>query len=148
MQAIQKALVSIIDPKYHSKLASGFKNATRSLQSFALWLNDTQNTMNSRFEVGRDNYEYFLKNIALLPYSPEELLTMGKLEWARSVSFDTYEKSRNKSEPQPTIFANVNQQIAQQKKDEEKIREGGCEAYIAKPISVGTFIDTVQRFLD
>ena len=34
------------------------------------------------------------------------------------------------------------------KGDEEKIREGGCEAYIAKPISVGTFIDTVQRFLD
>ncbi len=33
------------------------------------------------------------------------------------------------------------------KGDEEKIREGGCEAYIAKPISVGTFIDTVQRFL-
>ncbi len=34
------------------------------------------------------------------------------------------------------------------KGDEEKIRDGGCEAYIAKPISVGTFIDTVQRFLD
>ncbi len=34
------------------------------------------------------------------------------------------------------------------KGDEEKIREGGCEAYIAKPISVSTFIDTVQRFLD
>jgi two-component system cell cycle response regulator DivK len=34
------------------------------------------------------------------------------------------------------------------KGDEEKIREGGCEAYIAKPISVGKFIDTVKRFLD
>ena len=34
------------------------------------------------------------------------------------------------------------------KGDEEKIREGGCEAYIAKPISVGTFIDTVKKFLD
>ncbi len=34
------------------------------------------------------------------------------------------------------------------KGDEEKIREGGCEAYIAKPISVGTFIETVKKFLD
>ncbi len=34
------------------------------------------------------------------------------------------------------------------KGDEEKIREGGCEAYIAKPISVGKFIETVKRFLD
>jgi two-component system, cell cycle response regulator DivK len=33
------------------------------------------------------------------------------------------------------------------KGDEEKIREGGCEAYIAKPISVINFLDTVERFL-
>jgi two-component system cell cycle response regulator DivK len=33
------------------------------------------------------------------------------------------------------------------KGDEEKIREGGCEAYIAKPISVAHFLKTVERFL-
>jgi two-component system cell cycle response regulator DivK len=33
------------------------------------------------------------------------------------------------------------------KGDEEKIREGGCEAYIAKPISVASFLRTVERFL-
>lgn len=34
------------------------------------------------------------------------------------------------------------------KGDEEKIREGGCEGYIAKPISVPTFLETVARFLE
>ncbi len=33
------------------------------------------------------------------------------------------------------------------KGDEEKILQGGCEAYIAKPISVVDFIETVQKFL-
>jgi len=33
------------------------------------------------------------------------------------------------------------------KGDEEKIREGGCEAYIAKPISVGHFLETVKQFV-
>jgi two-component system, cell cycle response regulator DivK len=33
------------------------------------------------------------------------------------------------------------------KGDEEKIREGGCEAYIAKPISVSHFLETVKKFL-
>ena len=33
------------------------------------------------------------------------------------------------------------------KGDEEKIRDGGCEAYIAKPISVVSFLRTVERFL-
>ncbi|GHD49510.1 response regulator [Thalassobaculum fulvum] len=33
------------------------------------------------------------------------------------------------------------------KGDEEKIREGGCEAYIAKPISVTNFLETVKKYL-
>ncbi|WP_309092007.1 response regulator [Phenylobacterium sp.] len=34
------------------------------------------------------------------------------------------------------------------KGDEERIREGGCEAYISKPISVSHFLDTIRRLLD
>ena len=34
------------------------------------------------------------------------------------------------------------------KGDEEKIRQGGCEAYIAKPISVAKFMETVDQFLN
>jgi two-component system cell cycle response regulator DivK len=33
------------------------------------------------------------------------------------------------------------------KGDEERIRQGGCEAYISKPITIGLFIDTVRRFI-
>jgi two-component system cell cycle response regulator DivK len=33
------------------------------------------------------------------------------------------------------------------KGDEEKIRQGGCEAYISKPISVMKFLETVRKFL-
>ena len=33
------------------------------------------------------------------------------------------------------------------KGDEEKIREGGGEAYIAKPISVTNFLETVKKYL-
>lgn len=33
------------------------------------------------------------------------------------------------------------------KGDEEKIRQGGCEAYLSKPISLTSFLETVERFL-
>jgi two-component system cell cycle response regulator DivK len=33
------------------------------------------------------------------------------------------------------------------KGDEERIRAGGCEAYISKPISVSEFLATVKQFL-
>lgn len=34
------------------------------------------------------------------------------------------------------------------KGDEQKIREGGCEDYISKPISVGSFMDTINKYLN
>ena len=34
------------------------------------------------------------------------------------------------------------------KGDEQKIREGGCEDYISKPISVMKFLETVRRYLN
>ncbi|MCB8838482.1 response regulator [Aurantimonas sp. VKM B-3413] len=34
------------------------------------------------------------------------------------------------------------------KGDEERIRQGGCEAYISKPISVNRFMEVIRSFLD
>lgn len=34
------------------------------------------------------------------------------------------------------------------KGDEARILEGGCEAYMAKPISVGRFLDTIKTLLE
>lgn len=34
------------------------------------------------------------------------------------------------------------------KGDEERIRQGGCEDYIAKPITVASFLEKVKRYLD
>ena len=31
--------------------------------------------------------------------------------------------------------------------DEQRIRAGGCEAYLSKPISVASFIETVRKFI-
>jgi two-component system, cell cycle response regulator DivK len=30
--------------------------------------------------------------------------------------------------------------------DEDRMRQGGCEAYISKPISIASFIETVRKF--
>ena len=33
------------------------------------------------------------------------------------------------------------------KGDEERIRQGGCEAYLSKPISVAKFLETVKTYI-
>ena len=45
---------------------------------------------------------------------------------------------------------NIEQSIAglsEMKGDEERILEGGCEAYLSKPISLPLFLETVRRFI-
>jgi uncharacterized protein (DUF885 family) len=49
--------------------------------------------------LGRDAYVFFLRNVALMLYPPEELLAMGRQEWSRAVAFEVYEKNRNKDVP-------------------------------------------------
>jgi two-component system cell cycle response regulator DivK len=34
------------------------------------------------------------------------------------------------------------------KDDEKKIRDGGCEGYVAKPISIPKFLETINTFLN
>ncbi len=34
------------------------------------------------------------------------------------------------------------------KGDEERIRQGGCEAYLSKPISIVKFLETVRSYLN
>ena len=108
---------------WNSKLHKLCSDAARSLESYEVWLKKRLPNMTEKFNVGRKAYMYFLKNIALVSYTPEELLRMGKQEWNRAVAFDTFEKLRNADIPQDKIFNSIAEQIAQEKIDELAIRK-------------------------
>jgi Bacterial protein of unknown function (DUF885) len=61
--------------------------------------------------LGRDAYVFFLKNVALIPYSPEELLAMGRQEWNRALAFEAFEKNRNKNVSPLKIANNIDDWI-------------------------------------
>ncbi len=97
--------------------------AVKSLNDFSTWLRKRRDKMNKNFNVGKKNYEYFLKNIAFVPYTPEEILQIGKTEWNRAVAFDIYEKLKNKNFPPAKLFSSADEQIKQERRDEEAIRK-------------------------
>jgi uncharacterized protein (DUF885 family) len=78
--------------------------AADALEHFRANLNDRLASAPKETALGRDAYVFFLKSVALYPYSPEQILEMGKQEWNRAVAFETYEKERNKNIP-PLQFA-------------------------------------------
>ncbi len=62
------------------ELGASVEEATTALESYRAWLQQRLPAMTQQTAVGREAYLYFLKNVALYPYSPEQLLAMGRQE--------------------------------------------------------------------
>ena len=77
------------------ELSPAVERAASSLESFRDWLQQRLPTMPPHTPVGRDAYVFFLKNVALYPFTPEQLLDMSRLEWARSVAAEQIEHQRD-----------------------------------------------------
>jgi uncharacterized protein (DUF885 family) len=118
-----------VAPMLHEEtgVAAKFKEATEktiaALESYQSWLQQDLDKMPSSAAVGRANYEFFLNQIALLPYSPEQLFAISAQEWARAVSFEQYEKVRNQGLPDLKLAANLDEQIATSQREELAIRK-------------------------
>jgi uncharacterized protein (DUF885 family) len=96
--------------------------AIEALNDFRTWLQKKLPDARKDTAIGSENYLYFLRDVALLPYTPEQLLAMSRQEWSRSVAFETYQKERLAGAPAAPIFPNADAQIQAEKVDEERIR--------------------------
>jgi uncharacterized protein (DUF885 family) len=97
--------------------------AADALEHFRARLQEQLPSLPNETALGRDAYVFFLKNVALLPYSPEELLAMGRQEWNRAVAFESYEKERNRDVPPLKLAENTESWIKDTATKELSIRE-------------------------
>ncbi len=67
------------------KLNSACEQAADALDKFQQQLKENLPKLPKQTALGRDAYVWFLRNVALMPFTPEELLAMGRQEWNRAV---------------------------------------------------------------
>jgi hypothetical protein len=103
--------LSGVDPKEFNQSVS---DAITALESFRDWLTAELDGMTEETAVGREAYVYFLKQVALMPFMPEQLLVMGAHEWERSVAFESCEQTRNQGLPELELFPDQETQMAQE----------------------------------
>ena len=106
-----------------SRLEFVVEVAKEALEDFRKWLEGGLDVMSEDTALGRDAYQFFLNYVALMPYSPEELLTMARLEWERSVAFETMEKQRNLFVPELPLAASQEAQVESNRHHELAVRE-------------------------
>ena len=106
-----------------SELSAVVERAADALESFRKYLQEKLPSLPQQTALGRDAYVFFLRKVALMPYSPEELLAMGRQEWNRAVAFEAYERNRNKDVPPLNIEDNIDKWIADAAAKELQIRK-------------------------
>jgi len=97
--------------------------AADALEKFQQQLKDKLSKLPQQTALGRDAYIWYLRNVALMEFTPEELLAMGRQEWNRAVAFEAYEKNRNKDVPPLKIATDINAWIKDAAEKELQIRK-------------------------
>ena len=105
------------------ELNSATDRAADALERFREKLREMVPSLANETALGRDAYVFFLNNVALMPYSPEDLLAMGRQEWNRAVAFEAFEKNRNNDVPPLKTADNVDNWIKEAAEKELQIRK-------------------------
>lgn len=121
LKSVQE-LKPLLDASAAQAIDAAAQQAAAALETYRDWLTQRLPAMPEQTAIGRDGYLFFLRNVALMPFTPEQLLRMGQQEWARSVASQTYEEHRNLGSPELPMFKDSPDQMARQEKDELAIR--------------------------
>jgi uncharacterized protein (DUF885 family) len=122
LSASMRDLKPFLTASAAQQLNDATKQAISALESYREWLERRLPAMSGKTAVGREAYLFFLREVALLPFTPEQILAMARQEWERAVAFQAYEEHRNKGLPPLELAASQAAQTAEEERDELAIR--------------------------
>ncbi|MEN8656122.1 DUF885 family protein [Streptomyces sp. 21So2-11] len=116
------ALAPFLTTVQAEEIAAVTGTAQRALVGYREWLRDHLPTFRASISIGPKAFRYFLYNVALLPYPVEQLLEMGRQEYARTAAAELVLRRRHRNLPEPALLADTARQVEQQRTDEQDIR--------------------------
>jgi uncharacterized protein (DUF885 family) len=123
LRELQTEVTPLLAASDSAAFPSATEKAIVALESYRDWLEKHLSSMPDQTATGRANYEFFLGQVALLPYTPEEMLRIARQEWERAVAFEQYEKQRNQGLPDLQIAANIDEEVRGNEQDELAVRK-------------------------
>ncbi len=86
-------------------LRASVERAKEATEAFAAWVESEAPKKTGPSGVGVENYDWYLKNVQLVPYTWREEVILMERELARATSFLALEENRNARLPQPAPIA-------------------------------------------
>jgi uncharacterized protein (DUF885 family) len=94
LQSLSKASTG----KY-PEVAKAADGAARALAEFASWIRTSAPTWKAPGHIGLDNFNWYLQNVMMMPFTADELLSLAERDLSRTVANLAYEENRNRNLP-------------------------------------------------
>jgi len=123
MQRVQRGVSPLLhDDAQRAQFGSAIGRASKAIAAFRDDLKHGLPNMQQEFALGREAYSFFLHRVALLPYSPEQLLTMARQDFERVMTDEALERQRNLGVPELTLPASPEDEIKRMERADAAIR--------------------------
>jgi hypothetical protein len=85
--------------EHHPELVPDAQRAREAVEDYGKWLEKNRARMTEHPGLGVDNYNWWMKNVQLVPFTWEELLTIMRHEYDRALTAIKLEQHRNRQLP-------------------------------------------------
>jgi uncharacterized protein (DUF885 family) len=106
-----------------TRLHAAILASAKALQDYREWLEASLPQMQPQFVVGDKAYRFYLHRVALLPYTPDDLVTMARQDFNRVLTHEVLEKRRNLGRTMLEPASSIEEEIARAKTGEANIRD-------------------------
>jgi len=96
--AIHTNLISELS-QHHPDLVEDAKKAETAVKDYGKWLEENKSAMTAPAGVGKENYNWLMKNVYLFPYTWDEIKTIVELEDNRVITFQRLHENKNRKLP-------------------------------------------------
>ncbi|MDT8321799.1 MAG: DUF885 family protein [Xanthomonadales bacterium] len=105
-----------------SPLVERCRTATAAVAGYRDWLAENLADMDEPVAIGRENFNWYLTHVRLLPYDVDDLLRLGGREFHRYRYLYMVERNRNESLPELSLTRTAEQHAERTRQAEARIR--------------------------
>ena len=109
--------------KQQRDLVPDIKAAKKSAEDLLAWVKANRGSMTAQAGVGRENFDWYLKNVKMMPYDADQIVVLGHRELDRLWALYGLEQHRNRNLPPLKISASKEEYEAKIAATDEHVRK-------------------------
>ncbi len=122
LRQMARGLEPHADAAQRKRMNAAVERSVKAFAVFGRYLEGRRGALPAETAVGAESYQYFLSQVALYPYTADQLALMGRQEWTRSVLFEELERNRNTGVAYLPIGASIDAVTSRLASDERDVR--------------------------